>query len=289
MLTIGEVSALTGIKPGRIRHYEARGLVRLDHRESGYRLFGPPEVLRLLQIDLLRGLGMSLEQIRHSLAADPSELRRALDGHAAALRAERDRLQRLLALVETAVSDIEGDPDQVVARLAAAQRRSLGVFGRLQRPLSPAAESAVARLLGPEWELPVPVLFGQIVLPDAVTVLLERLAEVPAAKHLFARLRGLAKDVIALDSGAAAEALGRRWVAEELARAPDAEIEAAFLEAARRLDGSTFNHGFVVWAESISPHAGRALEVVQEEARRHGALVVGAVLVRLPPAGPVGG
>jgi DNA-binding transcriptional MerR regulator len=280
VLTIGEVSALTGIKPGRIRHYEARGLVRLDHRESGYRQFGPPEVLRLLQIDLLRSLGMGLEQIRRSLADDPRQLRQALERQASALRAERDRLHDLLAIVEAALSDVERDPDQVVARLAAAQRQSLGVFGRLERPLSPVAERTIARLLGPEWELPVPALFGQMVLPGAVTVLLERLAELPGTPRLFARLRSLARAVIALDSRSEAEALGRRWVAGELARKPDANIDAAFRDAAHSLGGSAFNQGFVVWAESISPEAGHALAAIQEEARRHGALVVGAVLVR---------
>ncbi|HUY61019.1 MAG TPA: MerR family transcriptional regulator, partial [Candidatus Dormibacteraeota bacterium] len=59
-LTIGDVAALTGITPGRIRHYEARGLVSLAHAPSGYRFFRAADVLRLLHIDLLRSLGFGL-------------------------------------------------------------------------------------------------------------------------------------------------------------------------------------------------------------------------------------
>ena len=83
MLSIGEVAALTGIKPGRIRHYEVKGLVMPAYGQSGYRCFGETEVLRLLYIDLLRSSGMGLEAIRRSVLAAPGDLRVALDRHAA--------------------------------------------------------------------------------------------------------------------------------------------------------------------------------------------------------------
>ena len=45
-LFIGDVTALTGITAGRIRHYETIGLIAPDHLESGYRTFRPADVRR---------------------------------------------------------------------------------------------------------------------------------------------------------------------------------------------------------------------------------------------------
>jgi DNA-binding transcriptional MerR regulator len=38
-LLIGDVTALTGIASGRIRHYEKIGLLRAEHLSNGYRIF----------------------------------------------------------------------------------------------------------------------------------------------------------------------------------------------------------------------------------------------------------
>ena len=288
-LNIGEVSALTGISAGRIRHYEARGLLELRHAGSGYREFGAREILRLLRIDLLRSLGMGLEEIRVSLSDDPGDVRSALERHRQALDRERGRIERLLRAVDEALAAPGATAEEIVGDLAAAQRESLGVFGRLERPLGETAATAYGRLLGDGWALPVPELFGRMVLPEPVTDLLERLASAEGHEVLFERLRGLAEEVVELASDPrstedGAREVGRRWVSQEMA-SPLPEGVAAVLraQAPALVDLPVMREGFLLWAESISPLAAEVLREMEAEARRRGVLVLGAIVV---PPGP---
>ncbi|MGH7902513.1 MAG: MerR family transcriptional regulator [Candidatus Dormibacteraceae bacterium] len=286
-LNIGEVSALTGISAGRIRHYESRGLLTLDHTESGYRVFSAAAVLRLLHIDLLRTLGMGLEEIRASLSPDPLDVRAALERHREALQRERARVGWLLGAVDQALAEPGAGLEAIVGRLAHAQRESLGVFGRLARPLSEGAAGVYGRLLGEDWGLPVPRLFGQMLLPEPVTELLERLAEAEGNEILFQRLKGLAGRIMALAADPEgtperARGLGRTWVEEQFADPPPPAVLAVLRRQASRLvDLPVMRDGFMIWAESISPLAAQALRAIEDEARRRGALVLGAVVV--PP------
>ena len=62
---INEVEALVGITRKNIRFYEAEGLLApRRNSENGYRDYGEAEVSVLLQIKLLRKLGVPLEEIR---------------------------------------------------------------------------------------------------------------------------------------------------------------------------------------------------------------------------------
>ena len=64
-MKINEVEALVGITRKNIRFYEAEGLLApRRNSENGYRDYGDAEVQVLLQIKLLRKLGVSLEEIR---------------------------------------------------------------------------------------------------------------------------------------------------------------------------------------------------------------------------------
>jgi DNA-binding transcriptional MerR regulator len=123
-LTIGQVEELTGIKPGRVRIYEATGLVSLGYRERGWRRFSENDVLRLLHIDLLRSSGMGLEAIRRTVSTYMGDVRAALDRHAALIRAERDRLGRVLEVVESAIerAELEISDDTSIERLMKVKR-----------------------------------------------------------------------------------------------------------------------------------------------------------------------
>ncbi|MDE6455636.1 MAG: MerR family transcriptional regulator [Dysosmobacter sp.] len=64
-MKINEVEALVGITRKNIRFYESEGLLApRRNSENGYRDYGEAEVRTLLQIKLLRKLGVSLEEIR---------------------------------------------------------------------------------------------------------------------------------------------------------------------------------------------------------------------------------
>jgi DNA-binding transcriptional MerR regulator len=75
-LTVGDVSALTGLPVKRIHYYERRGLLEPPPRsEAGYRLYGAEEIARLEFVKRAKLLGLTLEEIRElgALAAGCNE------------------------------------------------------------------------------------------------------------------------------------------------------------------------------------------------------------------------
>lgn len=281
-LLIGDVTALTGIAPGRIRHYEKIGLLRADYLPNGYRVFDAEQVLELLRIDLLRSLGVSIKDIRR--LADQSALAGVLDEHRALLAAERDRLDQLVAAIDAATDMPDADIDEgILRRLATTHRDSIGVIGRLSTPLSPATAAMYSDLFN-EWELPVPALFGQMVLPPAASTLLAELAETPGREMLFGRLRQLARDVIDMgESRSAAMKLAHTWVDGQLADPLPDDVVAALRTVQPVLEHDpVIVQGFRTWAGSIAPGAADFIDETAKEAARRGVATVSVIV--LPPA-----
>ena len=70
-LSIGRLSALTGVKVTTIRYYESVGLLPAPPRsESNRRLYGPDHVETLAFIRRSRAFGLALEAIRDLLALE---------------------------------------------------------------------------------------------------------------------------------------------------------------------------------------------------------------------------
>ena len=77
--------------------------------ENGYRYYGAAEVDRLQDILLLRELGLSLAEIC-SCVNDPTYDRATmLARHRAALRREKERIERLMTLVDDTLKDMKGE------------------------------------------------------------------------------------------------------------------------------------------------------------------------------------
>ncbi|MFN3648220.1 MAG: MerR family transcriptional regulator [Armatimonadota bacterium] len=67
-LQVGELARRTGLTIRTLHHYDEIGLLKPSrHTEAGYRLYTPDDVARLQQVLSLRGLGLSLEEIRDCL------------------------------------------------------------------------------------------------------------------------------------------------------------------------------------------------------------------------------
>lgn len=95
---IGEVAERTGVTRRTLRHYDELGLLVPSGRSSGdYRLYSQADLVRLLQIQSLKALGLNLAEIGHALA-DPN-----LDA-TATLTAHREALARRIA-AEQQLSD----------------------------------------------------------------------------------------------------------------------------------------------------------------------------------------
>jgi len=69
---IGEVARRSGVSTRMLRHYDALGLVRPTGRTTGgYREYSDPDIERLLHVESLRSLGLSLRDVGRALD-DPS-------------------------------------------------------------------------------------------------------------------------------------------------------------------------------------------------------------------------
>lgn len=281
-LLIGDVTALTGIASGRIRHYEKIGLLRAEHLSNGYRVFNVEQVLELLRIDLMRSLGVGINDIARLTDGGPATLAGLLDEHRALLVRQRDRLDRMIEAIDgsRAAADLADGGEHILRKLATTHRDSIGVIGRLSAPL-PSPVAAMYADLFDEWELPVPALFGQMVLPPAASVLLAQLAEAPGGRVLFDRLRELAGEVVALDESAtAATALARNWIDRQLAEPWPPDVVAVLRGVRPLLEHEpVIVQGFRAWAGSISPAAAHFLEEMARQTTRRGLEAVSVIVL----------
>jgi MerR family redox-sensitive transcriptional activator SoxR len=98
LLTIGEVSRMTGRAPSSIRYHEAIGLISQPVRVNGRRRYEPAIIRTLAVIDTAQRAGLTLDEVRLLLEA-------ATSGAEATQRlrqvAER-KLPELQALIERA-------------------------------------------------------------------------------------------------------------------------------------------------------------------------------------------
>ncbi|OBG62952.1 MerR family transcriptional regulator [Mycobacterium sp. E3339] len=284
-LLIGDVTALTGIASGRIRHYEKVGLLRAEHLSNGYRVFDVEQVLDLLRIDLMRSLGLSINDIQRLTEGGRTTLAGVLDEHRTLLMRQRDRLDQLIAAIDAATDCPDADvSEDILRRLATTHRDSIGVIGRLSAPLAAPVAAMYADLFD-EWELPVPVLFGQMVLPPAASTLLAQLAETPGREVLFDRLRTLAGDVIGLgDDRAAATELARSWIAKQLADPLPDDVVGVLRSVQPSLERDpVIVQGFRAWAGSINPAAAHFLDEIARETSRRGLEAVSVIVLPAPP------
>jgi DNA-binding transcriptional MerR regulator len=287
-LLIGDVAALTGIASGRIRHYEKIGLLHAEYLSNGYRVFDVDQVLELLRIDLMRSLGVGINDIQRLLDGGQTTLAALLDEHRTLLVRERDRLDQLIAAIDTAtgIADATDLDENLLRRLATRHRDSIGVIGRLTAPLSAPVTAMYASLFD-EWELPVPALFGQMALPPAASTLLEQLAETPGHRVLFDRLRKLANDVVSLDeSDSAATELARSWIDAQVADPlPDDVVSVLRRVQPLLANDPVMVQGFRAWAGSISPAAAHFLEEISRQTARRGLEAI--IVIVLPGEAPL--
>jgi DNA-binding transcriptional MerR regulator len=285
---IGDVAALTGIASGRIRHYEKIGLLRAEHLSNGYRVFDVDQVLDLLRIDLMRSLGVSINDITRLLDGPSKDgqttLASLLDEHRTLLVRQRERLDELIAAIDAA-TDAEADDvnEHMLRRLATTHRDSIGVMGRLSAPLSAPVAAMYADLFD-EWQLPVPALFGQMLLPPAATTLMTELSASPGRHVLFGRLRKRADNIVDLgENTAAAAELARAWIDEQVADPLPGDVVKA-LRGVQPLfqNDPVMVQGFRAWARSINPAAPVFIDEIAIQTARRGMQAV--VVIVLPAA-----
>lgn len=98
MMTVKEVSSLTGVSIRALHYYDQIGLLEPSEiTEAGYRLYDDTAMERLQQILLFRELEFPLKDIRRILQSENFDKREALRQQIALLTMKKERLESLIA------------------------------------------------------------------------------------------------------------------------------------------------------------------------------------------------
>jgi DNA-binding transcriptional MerR regulator len=150
MFTIGEFARLGDISVRMLRHYDEIGLLapaRVDP-STGYRAYTIGQLRDLNRIVALRGLGLSLSEVRRLLDGITAvELRGMLLVRQAELERELEEGRMKLERVEARLRAIESEdemPDDIVIKTAATQR-----LLAIERPIPGFGPNNIAPVAGP--------------------------------------------------------------------------------------------------------------------------------------------
>ena len=103
MMTVHEVSRITGVSIRALHHYDEIGLLHPSQvTEAGYRLYDGKALERLQQILLFRELQFPLKEIAAILDSPDFDREKALDQQIALLTLRREHLDGLIALAREA-------------------------------------------------------------------------------------------------------------------------------------------------------------------------------------------
>lgn len=123
LLQIGEFARLAGTNLRTLRYYEELGLLNPAKRsEGGFRFYRRPQLDRMLAIQRLQSLGLSLEEIARTLVPQ------APKSGAELLAGLRPLLDKQAELVESRIAQLRAELDDL--ELARAQLRSCLVCNR---------------------------------------------------------------------------------------------------------------------------------------------------------------
>lgn len=102
--TVQQVARRTGVTVRALHYYDQIGLLHPARvTQAGYRLYGGPELARLMQILFFRELEVPLKEIARLMAAPAYDSHRALEQHLHLLELKRKRLDRLIDLAGRAL------------------------------------------------------------------------------------------------------------------------------------------------------------------------------------------
>lgn len=99
MMTIHEVSKLTGVSIRTLQYYDSIGLLHpAEYTESGYRLYDDAALEKLQQILLFRELEFPLKEIKQIIQSPDFDRSKALEQQIALLTLKKEHLENLIDL-----------------------------------------------------------------------------------------------------------------------------------------------------------------------------------------------
>ena len=97
MMTVHEVSKLTGVSIRTLQYYDTIGLLKpAKYSESGYRLYDDTALERMQQILLFRELEFPLKEIKRIIDAADFDRNKALEQQIELLTMKKERLENLI-------------------------------------------------------------------------------------------------------------------------------------------------------------------------------------------------
>lgn len=108
MFRIGEFSKLAMVSVRMLRHYDEIGLLipqKVDE-ETGYRYYSAQQLAKIGQIQMLRQMGISLQNIGEMIAVleQPQEMEQVLQRRKSQLEQQRQTVEEQLSLVQSAIN-----------------------------------------------------------------------------------------------------------------------------------------------------------------------------------------
>ncbi len=98
MMTVNEVSKLTGVSIRTLQYYDRIGLMPpTEYTEAGYRLYDDTALEKLQQILLFRELEFPLKEIKQIISAPDFDRNKALEQQIILLTLKREHLENLIA------------------------------------------------------------------------------------------------------------------------------------------------------------------------------------------------
>ena len=99
MMTVHEVSKLTGVSIRTLQYYDSIGLLRpAEYTEAGYRLYDDTALETLQQILLFRDLEFPLKEIKRIIQSPAFDRQKALDQQIELLQLKKEHLEKLIDL-----------------------------------------------------------------------------------------------------------------------------------------------------------------------------------------------
>ena len=99
-ITIGELSARSGVAGSALRFYEERGLISAERTPGHQRVYARPMLRRVAFIRAAQEVGLTLEEIGHALATLPTDRTPVKRDWERLSRAWRSRLDERIAELE---------------------------------------------------------------------------------------------------------------------------------------------------------------------------------------------
>ena len=99
MMTVNEVSKLTGVSIRTLQYYDKIGLLKpAEYTESGYRLYDDAALEKLQQILLFRELEFPLKDIKDIITRSDFDKRKALDQQIRLLELKKEHIENLIVM-----------------------------------------------------------------------------------------------------------------------------------------------------------------------------------------------